>query len=130
MKKRSAAFTLVVGAASAYALYLGLQLILAAFAIRTPISTKYLAAFQLLFCFVAVFTGGRIAACTTTRLGSLTSSLIVTVSFAVLVFLSGFLIYNRVGTAGQGIRFLLAVVPGGILAGIPAKKRKTRKRKR
>lgn len=131
MKRRGTVSALLFGTVAAYLLYLILQFLLAAFAVRTPISVKYLVVVQQLLCFVSVFAGSRFTARNASKLGSMVSSLIVTGFFVLLVFLSGFLLYNRIGAAGEGIRFLLAALSGGVLAGIPTKKKKraTKRRK-
>lgn len=130
MKKQSTAFALFVAITDTYLLYLGAQLLLAAAAVRTPIPAGYLATIQFLICAVAVLAGGKFAA-RRAGMGSMAGSLSAAGGFAALVLLSGFLLYNRIAPAGEGIRFLLAVLSGSILAGIPEKrKRKTMKRKR
>lgn len=131
MKRKGTASALLLGMSGAYLVYLLAQFPLAALAVRTPVLEKYLAAAQLLACFAAVLAGGRFASRAAAGLGSMAAALIVSGGFTALIFLSGFLLYNRTASAGEGIRFLLAVLPGGVLAGIPAKKRrKSAKRKK
>ena len=108
MKQRSMATALLLGTAGTCLLDLLAQFLLAALAIRTPLPEKYLAAAQMLLCFAAVFAGARFAA-HSSGLGSMTSSLIVSGCFALLIFILGFLLYHRAASAGEGIRFLLVV---------------------
>ncbi len=133
MKKKRTAATLTTGILFAYLLYLAAQLLIAAVAVRIPISEKSLTAVQSFSAFCAVCCGSLLAIRRGTSFKRAGTSLAVAGAFLLLVLLSGFLLYNRVAPTGEkgGWRILAAIL-GGILPGFfgSGKRRKVRRKKR
>lgn len=133
MKKKGTAVTLTTGILCAYFLYLAAQLLIAAIAVRIPVSEKSLTAVQSFSALCAVFCGSLITIRRGTSLKKAGASLAVAGAFLLLVLLSGFLLYNRIDPAGEkGIWRILAAAFGGILPCFfgSGKRKKTKRKKR
>jgi putative membrane protein (TIGR04086 family) len=129
MKNQKTPVAIILSAILSFAVFLMLQLFLAAFAVRGVFPEKYLFYIQMLFCGLAALCGGRIC---TRRVGHgpLRVSLMVSAGLMLLLALVGLMIYNSVNWSGGGWKLLLSALGGGFLSGITGVGKRGGKKKR
>lgn len=129
-QKKSAPWMLFAkGILLAMVLYVALQLLLALLTAKAVLPEKHIYQIQVVTCLLSVLAGGLFSAKRSSG-GTLLSALIVAGGFAILQLLVGFLAFDGIAWTKHGMGLLLAVLCGGVLAGLLSSKKGRRQRKK
>lgn len=129
-QKKSAPWMVVArGVLMAAILYLVLQLLLALLAAKGVLPEKHVYPVQVVTCLLSVLLGARYTAKRLDR-GTMTSALMVSGAYTLLMLLIGFLAFDKIVWSKQSAGLLLAVLCGGILAGLLGGKSGKRRHKK